>query len=54
MMEQSFTVKAMMNLQKSISEVSTKAERLIKDVKSQGSKLDVLINKISFVQGQRG
>jgi hypothetical protein len=51
MLDHSFTLQAIMELQKSVSELATKTERLIKDVEGQGSKVEDVRHQISFVKG---
>jgi predicted amino acid-binding ACT domain protein len=51
MLDHSFTLQAVMELQKSVSELATKTDRLIKDVEAQGAKIDVVRQQISFVKG---
>jgi hypothetical protein len=51
MIDHSFTLQAVMELQKSVVQLSTKTERLIQDVDKQGDKLEVVLRQISFVKG---
>ena len=51
MLDHSFTLQAIMELQKTLSEVVTKTDRLIADVERQGAKLDAVRQQISFVRG---
>ena len=51
MLDHSFTLQAVMELQKSVAELATKTDRLIKDVDGQGTKIDGIGHQISFVKG---
>jgi hypothetical protein len=51
MLDHSFTLQAVMELQKSVAELSTKTERLIRDVENQVAKIDEVRHQISFVRG---
>jgi hypothetical protein len=51
MLDHSFTLQAIMELQKSVVELATKTDRLIKDVEGQGTKIDGIRHQISFVKG---
>jgi hypothetical protein len=51
MVDHSFTLQAVMELQKSVAELATKTDRLIKDVEGQGTKIDAVRHQISFVKG---
>jgi hypothetical protein len=51
MLDHSFTLQAVMELQKSVVELATKTDRLIKDVEGQGTKIDGVRHQISFVKG---
>ena len=51
MIDHSFTLQAIMELQKSVSQLATKTDRLISDVESHGTKIDDVRGKIRFVQG---
>ena len=51
MLDHSFTLQAVMELQKSVVELATKTDRLIKDVEGQGTKIDAMRQQISFVKG---
>lgn len=51
MIDHSFTLQAIMELQKSVSQLATKTDRLISDVESHGAKIDDVRGKIRFVQG---
>jgi hypothetical protein len=42
MLDHSFTLQAVMELQKSVAELGTKTDRLIKDVEGQGTKIDAV------------
>jgi hypothetical protein len=51
LLDHSFTLQAVMELQKAVSELSTKTDRLITDVAAHGSKIDAVREQISFVRG---
>jgi hypothetical protein len=51
MLDHSFTLQAVMELQKSVAQLVTKTDRLISDVSDQGTKIDGIRNQISFVKG---
>jgi hypothetical protein len=51
MLDHSFTLQAIMELQKSLAELSAKTDRLIKDVESHSSKIDGVRHQITFVKG---
>ena len=51
MLDHSFTLQAVMELQKSVAELATKTDRLIKDVEGQGAKMDAVRHQITFVRG---
>jgi hypothetical protein len=51
MVDHSFTLQAVMELQKSVAELAIKTDRLIKDVEGQGTKIDAVRHQISFVKG---
>lgn len=51
MIDHSFTLQAIMEVQKSVSQMATKTDRLISDVESHGTKIDDVRGKIRFVQG---
>jgi hypothetical protein len=51
MLDHSFTLQAVMELQKSVVELATKTDRLIKDVEGQGTKIDDVRHQITFVKG---
>lgn len=46
-----FTLQAVMEMQKTLGDLSAKVERLIGDVKSQGDKVDGLRHQASFIKG---
>ena len=54
MLDHSFTLQAIMDLHKSVTELSTKTERLITDVEKQASKVEEVRHQISFVRGLSG
>jgi hypothetical protein len=51
MIDHSFTLQAVMELQKSVAQLATKTDRLISDVEAHGTKIDDVRGKIRFVQG---
>ena len=51
MIDHSFTLQAIMELQKSLSEIGAKTDRLIKDVESQTFKLDAVRHQVTFAKG---
>jgi hypothetical protein len=51
MLDHSFTLQAIMELQRSVAQLATKTERLITDVEGQGAKIDGIRQQISFVKG---
>jgi hypothetical protein len=51
MVDHSFTLQVVMELHKSVAELATKTDRLIKDVEGQGTKIDAVRHQISFVKG---
>ena len=51
MIDHSFTLQAIMELQKSLAQLATKVDRLVEDVKTHGQKIDDVQSKISFVKG---
>lgn len=51
MLDHSFTLQAIMDLTKSVGELTAKTDRLIGDVKGQSDKLDEVRHKITFVRG---
>lgn len=51
MLDHSFTLQAVMELQKSVAGLVTKTDRLIKDVEDQDLKIDNVLHQISFVKG---
>jgi hypothetical protein len=51
MADYSFTLQAIMELHKLVSEVGTKTDRLITDVAAHSTKLDTVSHQISFVKG---
>jgi hypothetical protein len=51
MLDHSFTLQAIMELQKSVAELAIKTERLIADVERQGLKIEGISPQISFVKG---
>jgi hypothetical protein len=51
MLDHSFTLQAIMELQKSVAELATKTDRLIRDVDGHGNKIDGVRHQISFVKG---
>jgi len=51
MLDHSFTLQAVMELQKSVAGLAAKVDRLIKDVEDQGTKIDGIRHQISFVKG---
>lgn len=51
MLDYSFTLQAIMEVQKSVAQLTTKTDRLISDVDAHGSKIDTIRNQISFVKG---
>jgi len=51
MLDHSFTLQAIMDLTKSVGELTARTDRLIGDVKSQSEKLDEVRHKITFVKG---
>lgn len=51
MIDHSFTLQAVMELQKSVAELAAKTDRLIKDVGEQGTKISGIQSTIGFVRG---
>jgi hypothetical protein len=51
MLGHSFTLQAITELQKSITDVGSKTDRLIRDVDGHGSKIDAIRHQITFVKG---
>jgi hypothetical protein len=51
MLDHSFTLQAVMELQKSVAELATKTGRLIEDVGKHGDKIDGLRHQVTFVKG---
>jgi|HubBroStandDraft_1064217.scaffolds.fasta_scaffold547160_2 hypothetical protein len=51
MLDHSFTLQALMELQKSVAGLMTKTDRLILDVDKHGDKIDAVRQQISFVKG---
>lgn len=51
MLDHSFTLQAVMELQKSVAELGAKTDRLISDVEGHGKKIDEVRHQISFVKG---
>jgi hypothetical protein len=51
MLDHSFTLQAIMELQKLVAEIGAKTDRLIKDVEVYGDKIDAVRQQISFVKG---
>ena len=51
MLDHSFTLQAIMELQKLVAEIGAKTDRLIKDVEGYGNKIDAVRQQISFVKG---
>jgi hypothetical protein len=51
MLDHSFTLQAVMELQKSVAELAAKADRLISDVSKQSEKIEGVRDQISFVKG---
>jgi hypothetical protein len=46
-----FTLQAVMEMQRTLGEISSKVDRVVADVKSHGDKLDTIRSQISFVKG---
>ena len=46
-----FTLQAVMEMQRTLGEMSSKLDRVVADVKSHGEKLDTIRSQISFVKG---
>jgi hypothetical protein len=46
-----FTLQAVMEIQRTLGEMSSKLDRVVTDVKSHGEKLDTIRSQISFVRG---
>jgi len=46
-----FTLQAVMEMQRTLGEMSSKLDRVVADVKSHGDKLDTIRSQISFVKG---
>jgi hypothetical protein len=46
-----FTLQAVMEMHKSVGELSAKVERLIGDVEGQSKKMDTLMHNASFIKG---
>ena len=51
MIDHSFTLQAIMELQRSVAELATKTDRLVKDVESQSGKLDAVRHQIAYARG---
>lgn len=51
MLDHSFTLQAVLDLKTSVATLTTKVDRLIKDVSKQGDKIDAVQHHISFVRG---
>lgn len=51
MLDHSFTLQAIMEVQKAIGDLTAKTERLISDVMAHGTKIDGIQHQISFVKG---
>jgi hypothetical protein len=51
MLDHSFTLQTIMDVQKAIGELTAKTDRLISDVASHGTKVDGIGHQISFVKG---
>lgn len=51
MMEQSFTLQAIIELKVSVASLEAKVDRLIGEVAKHGEKLDLVRHQISFVRG---
>ena len=51
MLDHSFTLQAIMELQKTIGDLSAKTDRLITDVAGHGTKIERIGHQISFVKG---
>ena len=51
MLDHSFTLQAIMGLERSVADLAAKTDRLIKDVASQNTKLNEVYDKITFVRG---
>jgi hypothetical protein len=51
MLDYSFTLQAVMELQKTVAGLATKTDRLIDDVDKQGTKIDDVRHQITFVRG---
>jgi len=51
MLDRSFTLQVVMELQKLVAEIGAKTDRLITDVAGQGEKIDAVRHQISFVRG---
>lgn len=51
MLDHSFTLQAIMDLQKSVAGLGAKADRLISDAEGHGKKIDEVRHQISFVKG---
>lgn len=49
--DHSFTLQAIMELQRSVGEIGAKVDRLAADVKSQGEKLDTLRTLAAWISG---
>ena len=52
MIDHSFTLQAIMELQKSLSEIAAKTDRLIANVEKHSVKLDAVRHQITFVRGE--
>jgi hypothetical protein len=51
MLDHSFTLQAIMEVQKTIGDLTAKTERLISDVAGHGTKIDGIRHQIAFVKG---
>ena len=51
MLDHSFTLQAIMELQRTLAELGAKTERLIKDVESQNGKLDAVRHQVTYAKG---
>jgi hypothetical protein len=51
MLDYSFTLQAIMEVQKALGDLTAKTERLISDVSGHGTKIDDIRHQISFVKG---
>jgi hypothetical protein len=51
MLDHSFTLQAVMELQRTVAQLAIKTDRLIADVDKQGDRIDGVRHQISFVKG---